>query len=434
MPYLTNRLSGWVAPSMVDSISLPSPSPESASSTDLPKLHSLFLQAAQVAIIATDVAGTINYWNPFAERLYGWSFQDVVGRNIMEITVSVETEQAAKEAMQSVQAGNNWAGEFQVRCKDGNYMAAFVTLSPIRNHAGVNIGIVGVSQDIRSLKEAEGALRRSEEQFQAFANSLPELSWMARPDGHVFWYNERWYEYTGTTPQQMEGWGWQSVHDPEILPSVLERWKSSLETGTPFEMQFPLRGADGVYRWFLTRIRPVHDLNGKVVRWYGANTNVDEQRLILESLSEAHDNLEKRVEERTAELKTANQSLRERLSAFLRLRFSYTSQTAITLQSFVRSEIPANVCARYDPRPPTPITAILILSLAPTTLPLVLAGWAANPFAATPSAAPTPAACFMKFLRFTDAFSAMCVPFSGTLPECDVPLARGKNCLGVKKR
>ena len=305
---------------MVESISLPLPLPESAPSTHQPRLHSLFLQAAQVAVIATDLSGTITYWNPYAERLYGWSFREVVSRNIMEITVSSETEQAAKEHMQSVQAGNSWAGEFQVRCKDGNCMAAFVTLSPVRNNAGVNVGIVGVSQDIRSLKEAEGALRRSEEQFQAFANSLPELCWMAHADGHLFWYNERWFEYTGTTPEQMEGWGWQSVHDPEILPSVLERWKSSIKTGTPFEMQFPLRGADCVYRWFLTRIRPVRDHNGTVIRWYGTNTNVDEQRLILESLSEARDNLEKRVEERTAELKTANASLRELSSHLLRMR------------------------------------------------------------------------------------------------------------------
>lgn len=304
---------------MVESISLPSPFPESAPPGEPPHLH-LFLQAAQVAIIATDLAGTITYWNPFAERLYGWSFREVVGRNIMEITVSAETEQAAHEHMQSVLAGNSWAGEFQVHCNDGNYVAAFVTLSPVRNDAGVNVGIVGVSQDIRSLKEAEVALRRSEEQFLAFANSIPELCWMAHADGHLFWYNERWYEYTGTTPQQMEGWGWQSVHDPEILPSVLERWKESIRTGTPFEMQFPLRGADGVYRWFLTRIRPVHDHNGKVVRWYGTNTNVDEQRLILESLSEARDNLEKRVEERTAELKTANASLRDLSSHLLRMR------------------------------------------------------------------------------------------------------------------
>ena len=177
----------------------------------------------------------------------------------MEITVSSETEEEARKYMASVLAGNSWAGEFQVRCKDGNFVSALVTLSLVRDDDGLAVAIVGVSQDVQGLKEAEGALRRSEEQFQAFANSVPELCWMAHSDGQVFWRNERWYEYTGSTPEEMEGFGGQSVHDPKILPSILERWKASIESGDTFEMEFPLRGADGIFRWFLTRIRPVRD-------------------------------------------------------------------------------------------------------------------------------------------------------------------------------
>ena len=288
--------------------------------TEQIRLQSMLPGAAQVAIIATDLSGTVTYWNPFAEELYGWSSDEVLGRNIMDITVSSETEQQAREHMASVIAGKSWTGEFQVRRKDGKYLPAFVTLSPITAQGGVNIGVIGVSQDLSARRDAEEGLRRSEEQFRAFANSLPELCWMARHDGHIFWYNERWYEYTGTTPQQMEGWGWQSVHDPQMLPSVLERWKESIRTGTPFEMEFPLRGADGAYRWFLTRVRPVRDQEGEVTRWYGTNTNVDEQRQLLQSLSEARDHLEKRVQERTVELKTANETLRALSVRLLQLR------------------------------------------------------------------------------------------------------------------
>lgn len=285
-----------------------------------PRLHKQFFEAIQVAVIATDTNGIISYWNPFAERLYGWPANEVVGRNVIEITVTSETEAQAQQHMKAVLAGNSWAGEFEVHCKNGKYLSAFVTLSPIRAESGEIIGLVGVSQDMGSLKKAEGDLRRSEEQFHAFANSLPELCWMARGDGHIFWYNDRWYEYTGATPQQMEGWGWQSVHDPEILPSVMERWKSSISNGTPFEMQFPLRGADGAFRWFLTRIRPIYDDAGNVIRWYGTNTNIDEQRHLLESISEARDHLEKSVGQRTEELKTANDSLRDLSTRLLRLR------------------------------------------------------------------------------------------------------------------
>lgn len=95
---------------------------------------------------------------------------------------------------------------------------------------------------------------------------MPELAWTARADGHIDYYNERWYEYTGTTFEQMEGWGWQAVHDPSMVDAVVAGWSRSLATGAPLEMEFPLRGKDGIFRWFLTRVRPLRDANGAVVR------------------------------------------------------------------------------------------------------------------------------------------------------------------------
>jgi PAS domain S-box-containing protein len=105
-------------------------------------------------------------------------------------------------------------------------------------------------------------MNSSDEQFQTMANSIPQLAWIAHADGFIFWYNRRWHDYTGTTPEQMEGWGWQSVHDPEVLPLVMERWQEAIATGQRFEMEFPLRGADGRFRVFLTRVEPVRDAQG----------------------------------------------------------------------------------------------------------------------------------------------------------------------------
>ena len=132
--------------------------------------------------------------------------------------------------------------------------------------------------DVTDRKRAEEALRDSELRFRTMADAMPQLAWIAKTDGYIYWYNRRWYDYTGTTPEQMEGWGWQSVHDPVELPKVMERWVASIATGEAFEMTFPLRGADGVFRPFLTRGFPLKDAAGRVVQWFGTNTDISEQK------------------------------------------------------------------------------------------------------------------------------------------------------------
>ncbi len=149
------------------------------------------------------------------------------------------------------------------------------------------MGLAVISQDVTERHRAAERVRESEEKFRAMADGISQLAWMARPDGHIFWYNRRWHEYTGTTPEEMDGWGWQTVHDPTVLPAVVERWNHSLATGTPFEMVFPLRGADGVFRPFLTRVNPSRDEGGSVLLWFGTNTDVSEQRRMEEQLRES---------------------------------------------------------------------------------------------------------------------------------------------------
>ena len=133
-------------------------------------------------------------------------------------------------------------------------------------------------EQFETLRASEAALRTSESQFRTMANSIPQLAWMAHRDGYVYWYNRRWYEYTGTTPEEMAGWGWQSVQDPNYLPQVLERWRASLATGTAFDMEFPLRGRDGQFRMFLTRVVPLKSEHGQVVQWFGTNTDIEDAK------------------------------------------------------------------------------------------------------------------------------------------------------------
>jgi PAS domain S-box-containing protein len=155
------------------------------------------------------------------------------------------------------------------------------------------------------------ALRESDRQFRSLANSIPTLCWMAEPDGRVFWYNRQWYDYTGTTLEEMTGWGWQKVHDPEYLPRVIEQWGLSLETGRSFEMTFPLRSASGEFRPFLTRVQPMRGADGQIVRWFGTNTDVSAQQAAEAALRRTAAELEQRVEERTAEHASAVAQLHE---------------------------------------------------------------------------------------------------------------------------
>jgi PAS domain S-box-containing protein len=158
-------------------------------------------------------------------------------------------------------------------------------------------GLFFLNAGVGERKHTENALRDSEMRFQSMVNGIPQLAWMAEADGHIFWYNQRWYDYTGTTSEQMEGWGWKSVHDPEVLPNVLDRWKIAIANGTPFDMEFPLRGADGSFRAFLTRVSPVKNSEGRVVRWLGTNTDISERKQAEDQLAKLATELAQKAED-----------------------------------------------------------------------------------------------------------------------------------------
>ncbi|MDQ3280256.1 MAG: ATP-binding protein [Acidobacteriota bacterium] len=126
--------------------------------------------------------------------------------------------------------------------------------------------------------------------FELF-DQMPQLGWTARPDGYIDYYNRGWYEYTGSTAEEMAGWGWQSVHHPAMLEAVKERWAASIATGNDFEMEFPLRRHDGAFRWFLTRVRPLRDSSGTILRWVGINTDVTMIRQLRETIDQERLNL-----------------------------------------------------------------------------------------------------------------------------------------------
>jgi PAS domain S-box-containing protein len=133
-----------------------------------------------------------------------------------------------------------------------------------------------VQRDQTARGFAEDAMHESEESFLTLANNIPQLAWMADETGSIFWYNDRWFEYTGTTLDEMAGWGWQKVHDPDHVQRVVDKLSRCFQMGEVWEDTFPLRGRDGNYRLFLSRAVPIRDTEGKVLRWFGTNTDISE--------------------------------------------------------------------------------------------------------------------------------------------------------------
>jgi PAS domain S-box-containing protein len=147
-------------------------------------------------------------------------------------------------------------------------------------------GVVCYFRDISAQVQARETIAESEERFRTLADHMSQFAWTAAADGWINWYNRRWYDYTGTTLEEMQGWGWEKVHHPDHVARVVKSWKRSHATGEPWEDTFPLRSRDGEYRWFLSRAVPIRDEHNSIVRWFGTNTDVTERRAAEESSRE----------------------------------------------------------------------------------------------------------------------------------------------------
>ena len=226
------------------------------------------LESITDAFCTLDREWRFTYANHQAELLLGRKRDELLGRNHWKEfpdTLGTDVERNFRRAMTK-----NVAATFEI------FYPSHDRWYEIHAYPSLD-GLSVYFRDVSQRRRDEEALRESEEKLRLLADTIPQLAWMARPDGHIFWYNRRWYEYTGTTPEQMEGWGWQSVHDPETLPKVLERWKESIASGDPFDMVFPIKRADGLFRTFLTRVNPLRDRDDRVLYWFGTNTDISDQ-------------------------------------------------------------------------------------------------------------------------------------------------------------
>lgn len=161
----------------------------------------------------------------------------------------------------------------------------------------------------RALKHA--SLEATEKDFRQLADAMPQIVWTANPDGGLDYYNQRWFDYTGMTLAETEGWGWTPVLHPDDLDQCLKLWSHAVATGDKYEVRYRFkRATDGEYRWHLGRASAVRDIEGRIVKWFGTCTDIDDQKRAEEALLGAQEELENRVRERTAELAAANTGLR----------------------------------------------------------------------------------------------------------------------------
>nr|WP_269140763.1 PAS domain-containing protein [Oryzicola mucosus] len=187
----------------------------------------------------------------------------------------------------------------------------YLELAAVRIEPPSRKQVAVIFQDISARKQAEVALRKSEEQFRVFAQAVPNHVWAARPDGELYWFNNRVYEYAGEAVGTLDGAKWAAIVHPADLPHASEAWSAALATGKIYETEFRILRADGAYRWFLVRAEPVFGPDGAVLSWIGTNTDIENSRRQAHELAILNETLEHQVEQRTHELMAAEEALRQ---------------------------------------------------------------------------------------------------------------------------
>jgi PAS domain S-box-containing protein len=248
------------------------------------------LDLSNDAILVRDAEERIVYWNRGAERLYGFAAAEVLGKSAHLILRS-RHPQPMQELTRLARLGRGWEGELEQQRRDGT---PIVTLSRwvLDRTARDEVRILETNTDITERKRIRVQLQQSEEQFRQLAKNIPQLTWMADAPGEVFWYNQRWCDYTGLDSAQIRQLSWKAVMHPDQLEQVLLSVEQAIARREPWQDTFQLRGADGSYRWFLGRAFPIRDENGQVTRWFGTATDISELRATEAALREAKSELQ----------------------------------------------------------------------------------------------------------------------------------------------
>jgi len=218
----------------------------------------------------------LEYFGKTSTELKGWALSDAVHPDDLPRVIVAFTS--------SIGTGNPYDIEHRCRRADGVYRWFQVRALPVRDTADRITGWYVLLTDIDDRKRAEDALRTSERDLSSIINTIPMLAWSARPDGFCDFLNQRWLDFTGLSAEQARGSGWGAAIHPEDAKGLLDSWQMALVTGQLADVETRMRRFDGEYRWFLLRASPLRDESGKIVKWYGTNTDINDRKRAEEEL------------------------------------------------------------------------------------------------------------------------------------------------------
>jgi PAS domain S-box-containing protein len=268
----------------------------------LPELQCLYETAPiGLAFLSTDCRYL--QINRRLTEICGISVEDHIGRSVRDTVpqVAAQVEHIVQTILRTGEpiTGVEVNGQ---RPDGGNAERVWITYwHPLKDRAGSILGINVVAEEITERKRVEAALAASEARFRELADNMSQFAWTADATGARTWFNKKWYDFSGTTLQEMQGSGWLKLHHPDHAERATTRMREGYEIGIAWEDTFPLRGKDGIFRWFLTRAVPIRNEAGDVVRWLGTNTDVTRQVEAEQALRKLNRTLEQCVEAQARE-------------------------------------------------------------------------------------------------------------------------------------
>ncbi len=249
------------------------------------------IDAVGEAVIATDVQGKAIYWNRAAEKLYGWSAEEVVDQTLAEFVVSEDLREQAAEIRSVLSEGKSWSGEFTVQRKDGTTFPVHVTDTPVHDDQGNMVGIIGVSTDITESKTVEARLRASERRFSTLLSNIPVMVYrcLNEPDWPEEYVSDYALELTGYPAAEF-------MKNPTLFGSLISEedkqriWDEVQEAvgrGERFRLHFAIHHKDDSLRFVEELGQGVYDEEGNVVALEGLIYDVTDRERAGESLSMA---------------------------------------------------------------------------------------------------------------------------------------------------